>query len=148
MNSPSSPYLQKHQTYDYTKKLNLLLIEDDVDNQLFFKTLLQKVFNIDICDSAETFYELLAKKIYDLFLVDISIRGSKNGLVLISELRQTTEYRNASIVCLTAHAFDRDREAALNAGADLYFSKPVPNQTLIDALLEIYESKHKNSDIN
>lgn len=148
MNSNISPYLQNRKSFDYTKKLNLLLIEDDVDNQQFFRTLLQKVFNIDICDSADTFYELLAEKSYDIFLVDISIKGTKNGLVLISELRQSPEYKNAAIICLTAHAFDRDREAALNAGADLYFSKPVPNQTLIDGLLETYESKNKNYDIN
>jgi CheY-like chemotaxis protein len=148
MNSNISPYLQNHESYDYTKKLNLLLIEDDVDNQQFFRTLLQKVFNIDICDSSESFYELLAEKFYDIFLVDISIKGTKNGLILISELRQSPEYKNAAIICLTAHAFDRDREAALKAGADLYFSKPVPNQTLIDGLLEVYKFKNKNSEIN
>ena len=42
-----------------TKKPNLLVVEDDYENQKFLQIFLKRKFNLEICDSSETFYEKL-----------------------------------------------------------------------------------------
>ncbi|MBU2444507.1 MAG: response regulator, partial [Bacteroidetes bacterium] len=104
------------------KKYKLLIIEDDFLNQKLFEASLSKNFDVKICNSAKSFYQLLDQEKFDIFLVDISINGKKNGLDLIRELRQTKEYRNVGIACLSAHVFQIDRINALKAGADIFLT--------------------------
>ena len=126
---------------DQKKKPNLLVVEDDYENQKFLQIFLKRKFNIAICDSAETFYEKLKETHFDIILMDISLRGKKDGLQLTRELRQMPEYTNMPIVGLSAHAFQRDKDNAYNAGVDVFLTKPVQNNVLIDTLIKTLEQK-------
>ena len=122
-------------------KPKLLIAEDDFENQKFLRLFLHKYFTIDICDSSLTFYELLDKEKYDIILMDISIKGEKNGLVLTKELRSNPNYSTIPIICYTAHAFNKDRINALEAGCDLYLAKPSDIHTLLNALFDLLRVK-------
>lgn len=124
-------------------KPSLLIAEDDFENQKLLTVFLTKYFNVDLCDSTDSFYALLNKERYDLIVMDISIRGNKNGLDLTRELRSNPKYSDIPIVCYTAHAFNRDRINALNAGCDVYISKPTNIYVLLDALMDLLKSKGK-----
>lgn len=122
-------------------KPNLLVVEDDYENQKFLQIFLKRKFDIEICDSAETFYEKLKNNKFDIILMDISLRGKKDGLQLTRELREKAEYSNLPIVGLSAHAFQRDKDNAYNAGVDVFLTKPVQNNVLIDTLIKTLEQK-------
>ncbi|MHB8338436.1 MAG: response regulator [Ignavibacteriaceae bacterium] len=122
--------------YD-VKKPKILITEDDFENQRFFEMFLEKNFDVEICDSDQTFYEHLKKTKFDVILMDISLRGKKNGLELTKELKQTPGYENIPIVCLTAHAFKKDRDSALEAGVNVFLTKPVENHILMETLLGV-----------
>ena len=122
--------------YD-VKKPKILITEDDFENQRFFKMFLEKNFDVEMCDSDQTFYEHLKKTKFDVILMDISLRGKKNGLELTKELKQTPGYENIPIVCLTAHAFKKDRDSALEAGVNVFLTKPVENHILMETLLGV-----------
>jgi len=124
-------------------KPSLLIAEDDFENQKLLTVFLTKYFNVDLCDSTDSFYALLNKERYDLIVMDISIRGNKNGLDLTRELRSNPKYSDIPIVCYTAHAFNRDRINALDAGCDVYISKPTNIYVLLDALMDLLKSKGK-----
>ncbi len=124
-----------------TNKPNLLVVEDDYENQKFLQIFLKRKFEIEICDSAETFYQKLEEKKFDIILMDISLRGKKDGLQLTRELRENTDYSNIPIVGLSAHAFQRDKDNAYNAGVDVFLTKPVQNNVLIDTLIKTLEQK-------
>lgn len=126
-------------------KLKLLIVEDDFDNQRFLEFLLKRSFYIVLCDSAEQMYQELQEEKYDVVIMDISLKGKKNGLQLIRELRQSDTYKDAPIICLTAHAFYRDKENAINAGADVFLTKPIPNQALISSINQAIKSKAKQN---
>ncbi|MEW6702946.1 MAG: response regulator, partial [Bacteroidota bacterium] len=64
------------------------------------------------------------------FLIDLSLRGDKDGIYLIKELRRTEKYANTPIVVVTANALKRDEETAINAGATTFIRKPVENERL------------------
>ena len=115
-------------------KKKLLIVEDDDENQKFLQYFLGKYFRVEICDSAEVCYQLLDKEIADLILMDISIKGSKNGLVLTKELKNSMSYSKIPIVCFTAHAYNDDRINALEAGCDIFISKPTDYYILLNIL--------------
>lgn len=124
-------------------KPKLLITEDDFENQKLLQFFLKKYFSVDICDSSETFYELIKTNKYDLILMDISIKGKKNGLELTKELKNDPDYSTIPIVCYTAHAFYKDRINALDAGCDVYISKPADIHTLLDSLFDLLKGKEK-----
>ena len=119
------------------KKPKLLITEDDFENQKFLEMFLKRNFDVEICDSEQSFYEHLNKKKFDVILMDISLRGNKNGLELTNELKKMPGYENIPVVCLSAHAFKKDRDNALNAGVDVFLTKPVENKILMNTLLEV-----------
>ncbi|MHB1688402.1 MAG: response regulator [Ignavibacteriaceae bacterium] len=126
--------------YD-VKKPKILITEDDFENQKFLEMFLKKNFVVEICDSDQTFYEHLKSTKFDVILMDISLRGKKNGLELTKELKHMPGYENIPIVCLTAHAFKKDRDNALEAGVDVFLTKPVENKVLLETLLEVLKKK-------
>ncbi len=125
------------------EKPKILVTEDDFENQKFLEMFLKRNFDVQICDSAESFYDHLKKTKFDLILMDISLKGNKNGLELTSEVKKMTGYENIPVVCLSAHAFKKDRENAFNAGVDVFLTKPVENKVLLNTLLELIKGKEK-----
>jgi two-component system, cell cycle response regulator DivK len=121
----------------------LLITEDDFENQKFLLFFLKRYFFVDICDSAESFYEMMKKQKYDIIMMDISIRGDKNGLELTRELKSDPTTSAIPVLCYTAHAFNRDRINALEAGCDVYISKPTEVYSLLDSLLDLLKQKGK-----
>ncbi len=69
-------------------------------------------------------------------MIDISIRGCKDGLELTKEIKHSPEYKDIPVVCLTGHAFRKDKENAMKAGADAFLIKPIFYENLMEALLE------------
>jgi len=126
---------------DLGQKPRLLIVEDDFENQKFLQIFLKRKFDLEICDSAETFYEKLDESKFDIILMDISLRGKKDGLQLTQEIRQMEEYKNLPVVGLSAHAFQRDKDNAYNAGIDIFLTKPVQNDVLMDTLIRMLEKK-------
>lgn len=126
-----------------TEKYKLLIIEDDFQNQKFLKLVLRRHFEISVCDSSDACYNFLEKDNFDVILMDISIRGGKNGLELTRELKSSPRYGSLPIICYTGHVYNSDRINALEAGCDIYLSKPSTLQTLVSALMEVLKNRGK-----
>lgn len=123
------------------QKPKLLVVEDDFENQKFLQIFLKRKFEVSICDSEETFYEKLNNGTYDIILMDISLRGKKDGLQLTREIRENDKYKHLPVVGLSAHAFQKDKDNAYNAGVDVFLTKPVQNDVLMDTLVRTLGEK-------
>ena len=119
----------------------LLVVEDDVENQKLIEIYLKRKFKISVCDSEDSFYDQIKNNKFDIFLVDISLRGKKDGLQLIKELRKSADYSNAPIICISAHVFPKDRRNAFNAGVDDFIARPVRNEDMLKCIIDVYKSK-------
>jgi putative two-component system response regulator len=124
-------------------KPKLLITEDDFENQKFLQLFLKKYFMVDICDSSESFYKMMGREKYDIILMDISIKGEKNGLDLTREMKSNPDFSEIPVICYTAHAFNKDRINALDAGCDVYLSKPSDIHTLLNALFDLLKLRGK-----
>lgn len=112
----------------------ILIVDDDRFNQEALRLFFQKKFNIEICDNSKNFFEILSGKKIDLILMDISLKGNKNGLELTRDIRENNLYKDIPVICLTAHSRKIDRENAMDAGANIYASKPIKNSELLELI--------------
>lgn len=119
----------------------LLLVEDDKNTQNIYKKMFASYFDVQVCDNDDAFYKLLRKYKFDIILMDISLKGIKDGLQLTREIKSDNNFKHIPVICLTAHAFPQDRENAILAGVDDFLTKPVESARLIQILLKAVEKK-------
>lgn len=122
-------------------KPRILVVEDDKENQRYLDFILRRTYEIDFCDSPDNFFILIFRKKYNIVIMDITLRGEQGGLSLIRELKRKQEYRDIPIIGLSAHVFSQDRKNALEAGADVYLTKPIGNKKLMDTLEKLLTQK-------
>ena len=70
------------------QKHKLLVVEDDEDSQRFLTIFLKREFEISMSNSADTFYDKLENDTFSIILMDVSLRGEKDGLQLTRELKK------------------------------------------------------------
>ena len=119
-----------------TQMKRLLVVEDDEDSQKFLTLFLKRHFVLQMCNSEETFYDKLKNNEFDLILMDVSLRGEKDGLQLTREIKKEDKYKDIPVIALTAHAYQRDRAEAYKAGVNYFLTKPVKNELLLETLQE------------
>jgi PAS domain S-box-containing protein len=112
-------------------KLRILYVEDDITSQELVEMILRKFHEIKYVISGEEALELMKTYQFDLILMDISLKGGINGLQLTKILRNNPLYNKIPIIAVTAHAFENDRIASMEAGCNDYISKPVRKNDLL-----------------
>ncbi len=117
-------------------KHKLLIVEDDEDSQRFLTLFLKRRFEISMSNSSDTFYEKLENDSFSVILMDVSLRGDKDGLQITKEIKSNPKYKDIPVVALTAHAYQRDRTEAYKAGVNYFLTKPVKNELLLETLLK------------
>lgn len=115
-------------------KKRLLIIEDDSSNLCFLISYLKRYFEIETGVSADDFYDRMKASSFDIIMMDISIRGEKNGLDLTKEIKADPKLNSIPVICYTAHTLNTDRTNAIRAGCDLFIKKPTDNKTLLQSL--------------
>jgi CheY-like chemotaxis protein len=131
-----------------TSKLpTILVVEDDLENQKFLKIFLKRSFEVKACDNADDCYAILSSQPIDILLMDISLKGTKDGFQLTKELKAHEKYGSLPVVGLSAHAFQKDKDNAYSSGIDYFITKPVEANYLLEVLLktlEEYEKRNQN----
>jgi len=120
-----------------TKRMAILIVEDDLHSQLYFRKLLSGLYDTDVASTAREAYDLLHSRAFDLVLMDISLKGDEDGLSLTRRLREEEAFRKIPIVAVTAYAFPDDRKRALESGCSDYLSKPVSSNDLHRKIAEL-----------
>ena len=75
----------------------------------------------------------LEKKKPDLVLLDVVLRGS-SGLDLCEKIRQDPELADMPIVIISNLDSPEDIRAGLDAGANVYLTKPISQDELLEAV--------------
>ncbi|MEK6551999.1 MAG: response regulator [Bacteroidota bacterium] len=119
----------------------MLVVEDDILSQKVMRRIFKNDFEIDMCESVEEYYEKYSNINYDIIIMDVAIRGSKDGLELIKEIKAVPSYTGTPILCLTAHAQIKMRQTAMESGTDLFITKPVATKVLREAVAFLLKSK-------
>jgi two-component system cell cycle response regulator DivK len=106
---------------------NILYIEDNPDNMLLVKRVLQArgYCLLEAKDGMEGL-SVAASQNVDLILLDINL-PDVDGYEIARRLRSSgkPELTYVPIIAITANALKGDAEKALQAGCDVYMSKPI-----------------------
>jgi len=119
------------------KRLAILIVEDDPHSQLYFTKLLSGLYDTAVAASAREAWDLLHGRVFDLVLMDISLKGDEDGLSLTRRLRSEESFSKLPIVAVTAYAFPDDKRRALEAGCTDYLPKPVSSNDLHRKIAEL-----------
>ena len=126
--------LEKKEEPQFSKKLKILVVEDDEASQQLLLIKLRKFGDTIFC--AQTREEVL--KIcrehpdLDLILMDIRLPGT-NGYDLTKEIR--TFNKDVVIIAQTAFAFDHDVKKAMDAGCNDHLTKPINLRLLSNTII-------------
>ena len=113
----------------------ILLVEDDADTRELVRLALE-LHGHEVAEAA-TGEEGVERALADpphLVLMDLSLAGRIDGLEATRRLRAERALDRTPIVALTAHALPGDRERALAAGCDDYWTKPLDLKRLLELL--------------
>ena len=69
----------------------------------------------------------------DIVILDVMLPG-KSGFDILQEIRGDGELGQIPVLMLTARGQEKDREMAQRAVASVYFTKPVSNAEVLDAV--------------
>ena len=112
----------------------LLVAEDTDSNYLLVSLMLRKEFDIVRASDGEEAVKICRELKPAAILMDVKMPGM-DGLEATRQIR--TFDPSVPIVAVTAFAYDRDRQKALDAGASEYLSKPLNGERLRQTLREL-----------
>jgi diguanylate cyclase (GGDEF)-like protein len=111
--------------------MGVLIVDDSPDNRLPLKSLLRKAGYTDLltAESAREAFRILgmdgpAASAVDVILMDIMM-PEMDGIEACRRIKTVPELRDIPIIMVTSHGESRDIEAAFNAGAMDFITKPV-----------------------
>jgi CheY-like chemotaxis protein len=118
------------------QRLNILLAEDNVVNQLLAVSILERRGHaVQPVNNGKEALDAMACERFDLVLMDVQM-PEMDGLeatVAIRRMEQDTG-RHIPIIAMTAHAMKGDCELCLDSGMDDYLAKPVEPKTMRDVV--------------
>jgi CheY-like chemotaxis protein len=133
-NTNTSTNTEPSKPMNPTKKLHVLLAEDNLINQKVAMMVVQKMgFTVDVAMNGKIAVDKFSKNSYDMILMDIMMpeMDGIEATKIIRELeRNKTPGKRIKIVALTANAMKEDREKCLSSGMDDYLSKPFKPEDL------------------
>jgi two-component system, cell cycle response regulator DivK len=106
---------------------NILYIEDNPDNMLLVRRVLQaRGYNLLEAPDGTRGLAMAESQDVDLILLDINLPDI-DGYEVARRLRKSSKVELAyvPIIAITANALRGDAEKALDAGCDVYMSKPI-----------------------
>jgi len=112
----------------------ILVVDDDIHATTLFETLFSaKGFEALIVNDSETAVDVARSENPDLIILDLMM-PAPNGFEVCRKLRAEPKFSNTPIVIFTAMGDKESKEAALEAGADEFLTKPFRVEDLMQRI--------------
>ena len=120
-------------------RLRILMAEDSPDNQTITLAYLEDTpYRIDVAETGKAAFEMFRTGDYDLVLMDrqMPIMDGLSATRAIRAWEKANDLAPTPIIALTASALKGDRETCLAAGCTAYLTKPIKQETLLQAIVD------------
>lgn len=123
-------------------KLQVLIVEDNLINKIFTRTLIQRLMPAATIHEASNGFEAIevCERIApDIVLLDVQM-PEMDGIEACKHIRRQQEMQHKPVIALTASNLEGDRESCLQAGMDDFLTKPF----VVDDLVKILKKWVQN----
>ena len=118
---------------------NILVVDDDRGLRLLLRVALErKGFRVTEAPDGQAAVDQVLVLSPDLILMDVMM-PRMDGLTACQVIRNTESVEDIPIIMLSALTADEDIQKGLDAGANLYLTKPVSPITLVETLNQVLE---------
>jgi two-component system cell cycle response regulator DivK len=115
----------------------ILIVEDNPRNMRLIKMVLgNKGYSLFEATDGEEALAVAKEQRPDLIIMDIQL-PKMDGLEVTRRLRRIPEFSQVPIIALTASAMEGDRDKIIEAGCDIYVSKPMDTRQLPELVAEM-----------
>jgi DNA-binding response OmpR family regulator len=112
----------------------ILIVEDERDAVEMYRIILEvEGYQVRVAYTLQAATKQLEKIRPDLILLDVVLRGS-SGLDLCEQVRKDPELADLPIVIVSNLDSPEDIKAGLDAGANVYLTKPISQDELLEAV--------------
>ncbi|MBN1301118.1 MAG: response regulator [Melioribacteraceae bacterium] len=113
--------------------VKILFAEDYKHSQIIVTRLLKKngFENVVVVENGEDAFNTAKQETFDLILMDMQM-PIMNGFEATAKIRELNQYKDTTIIALTAFAMKGDKEKCLEAGATDYIPKPIDSKEFIE----------------
>jgi len=127
----------KHKNNKINGKPTILIVEDNPDNMISIKAIIDRKFDVIEAIDGNEAVEMTKKHAPHLVLMDIAL-PEMDGIQAFREIRKSADLAHIPVIALTASAMTTDRETILAHGFDAYIPKPIQEEeffSTIDSVL-------------
>ncbi|RFP85644.1 response regulator [Rhodobacteraceae bacterium 63075] len=86
--------------------------------------------------NGQTALDAIRERSPDLIVLDVMLPG-RSGIDILKDIRADEQMGKTPVMMLTARGQEKDREAAREAGADRFMTKPFSNSEVLAAVREL-----------
>ena len=119
--------------------IRVLAAEDNEVNRLVLKSMIDaRKYALTFAVNGLEALEAFKTQNFDIVLMDISMpeMDGHEATRAIRLLEEKNNLKRTPIVCVTAHAFESQRQRSLDAGMDDYLTKPMSREIITSTLLK------------
>jgi DNA-binding response OmpR family regulator len=112
----------------------ILIVDDDEMVLIALNELLRpEGYEVHTSSRGTEALKRIEQNVYDLLMLDV-IMPEMGGFELCKKIREKENYRETPIVFLTAKSQEEDRIQGIEAGANLFLSKPISPEKLLGVI--------------
>ncbi len=104
--------------------------DDEIIGEIACEALLKRGHAAGVITNGRDALQVIRARKPDLVILDCNM-PEMNGLLVLRELRQSTEFCNLPVLVLTARRSDKDMDLAYHQGASDYMKKPFDPAELV-----------------
>jgi CheY-like chemotaxis protein len=117
-------------------KKKILIVDDDEMVLMALEELLKpEGYEVTAVSSGREALKRIEETLYDLLMLDI-VMPEMDGFELCRRIREKDNYKERPVVYLTAKSREQDRKDGLEAGANLFLSKPISPEKLLSIIAD------------
>lgn len=121
--------------------MRILLAEDnEMNSDMLTRRLSRQGWEVTLATTGTEAVRLASEIAPDLILMDMSLPET-DGWTATRMLRANPETAPIPVIALTAHAMSGDRERAIEAGCDVFATKPVDFPALTAHILHLTQER-------
>ncbi|MBF0231329.1 MAG: response regulator, partial [Desulfamplus sp.] len=137
-NEESQPETKNLETV--SKPSTILIVEDNPDNMVTIKAILQNRYPILEARDGEEGLKIATESRSEIKLILLDMAMPKmDGMTVVKHLKENPKLSLIPVIALTAKSMKGDREQILDAGCDDYISKPIEPESFLKKITQLME---------